>query len=354
MKIALLGSTGSIGTNTLEVCRRYGIEVEVLVAGNNIDLLAKQIEEFRPRIVVSAKRANFDAPVVLHGQEGILQALTMCESELVVNALVGFLGLRPTLKAIELGKRVALANKESLVVAGKFIDVSKLRPIDSEHFGLWYLLQSARQPKRLILTASGGALRDWEIERIAHASLQDVLNHPNWSMGTKITIDSATMVNKLFEVLEAYWLFETKHIDAVIEPSSLVHGIVEFMDGSTTMHASKTDMKLPIAYALGIMDEPILSNVDLLAMNIAFRAIDSERYPVWQIKDALLQHPDCGVVVNAANEAAIERFLKGSFTFGDIAQAILQAFERFEGRVVNDIEEIFAIDEEVRNYVKTL
>ncbi|BAF70772.1 1-deoxy-D-xylulose-5-phosphate reductoisomerase [Nitratiruptor sp. SB155-2] len=354
MKIALLGSTGSIGTNTLKICKQFGIEVEVLVAGNNIEFLKKQIEIFHPRIVVTANPCKIDAPVVLHGEDGILAALAMCESELVVNALVGFLGLRPTLKAIELGKRVALANKESLVVAGKFIDTSKITPIDSEHFGLWYLLQNSFKPKRLILTASGGAFRDWKIEKIASATLQDALKHPNWSMGTKITIDSATMVNKLFEVLEAYWLFGCDNIDGVIEPSSIVHGIVEFIDGSTTFHASIPDMKLPIAYALGISNQPILESVDIFKIKTAFEPIDQKRYPVWQIKERLLKRPELGVVVNAANEAAIEQFIEGQKAFGFIAEAVLRSIEKFFDTEVQSVEAIFAIDKKVRGYVQTL
>ncbi|BCD60967.1 MULTISPECIES: 1-deoxy-D-xylulose-5-phosphate reductoisomerase [unclassified Nitratiruptor] len=354
MKIALLGSTGSIGTNTLKICEQFGIDVEVLVAGNNIELLKKQVNAFHPKIVVTAKPCDIEAPVVLRGEEGIIEAIERSDSELVVNALVGFLGLRPTLKAIELGKRVALANKESLVVAGKFIDTSKITPIDSEHFGLWYLLQNSFKPKRLILTASGGAFRDWKIEKIASATLQDALKHPNWSMGTKITIDSATMANKLFEVLEAYWLFGCDNIDGVIEPSSIVHGIVEFIDGSTTFHASIPDMKLPIAYALGISNQPILESVDIFKIKTAFEPIDQKRYPIWQIKEQLLKRPELGVVVNAANEAAIEQFIEGKKAFGFIAEAVLRSMDKFFDVQTENIDAIFTIDSEVRNYVQTL
>ncbi len=350
----VLGSTGSIGVNTLRIAEEYGLDVEVLVAGNNIELLREQVARFKPRIVVSAKPADIDAPVVLSGEEGILEALEMAHSQLVVNALVGFLGLRPTLKAIELGKRVALANKESLVVAGAFIERDAITPIDSEHFGLWYILQNSAKPKRLLITASGGALRDWPIEKIASAKLEDVLRHPNWSMGQKITIDSATMVNKLFEVLEAYWLFGTENIDALIEPSSLIHAAVEFADGSTLLHASRADMRLPIAYAvLGKVECEVVAPIDLLQSSFTFRPIDSARYPVWRIKEELLRHPKRGVVVNAANEAAIARFLEGSFTFGDIAKSIIQAYEKFEVEP-RSIEEIFTIDKEVRSYVEAL
>jgi len=353
-KIALLGSTGSIGVNTLKIAKEFGLEVEVLVAGNNTKLLQRQVAEFKPRIVVSAKGGDFDAPVVLRGEEGILEALEVAESDLVVNALVGFVGVAPTLKAIELGKRVALANKESLVVAGKFIDTSAITPIDSEHFALWYILQSRFAPKRLIITASGGALRDWPLERLQSATLEDVLRHPNWSMGQKITIDSATMVNKLFEILEGYWLFGTKNIDAVIEANSKIHAVVEFVDGSAMLHASSADMRLPIAFALlGRVEKEIVKPLDLLQLHCAFKAIDPKRYPVWQLKKALLENPQRGVVVNAANEAAIERFLAGSFGFLDIAKAIIKAWKAFEVDPRN-VDEIFAIDKEVRRYVKAL
>ncbi len=353
-KIVLLGSTGSIGVNTLAIAREFGIEVEVLVAGNNTQLLQKQVAEFKPRIVVSAKEGDFDAPVVLKGEEGILEALELADSDLVVNALVGFTGVAPTLKAIELGKRVALANKESLVVAGKFIDTSAIVPIDSEHFALWYILQSNFPPKRLIITASGGALREWPLEKLKSATLEDVLRHPNWSMGQKITIDSATMVNKLFEILEGYWLFGTKSIDAVIESNSKIHAAIEFVDGSSMLHASEADMRLPIAYALlGKVEREIVKPLNILDLQCSFKAIDPKRYAIWQIKDTLLEHPERGVVVNAANEAAIERFLAGSFGFLDIVKAIIKAWEAFAVDP-KSVDEIFTIDKEVRAYVEAL
>ena len=355
----LLGSTGSIGVNTLAITRQFGLEVETLVAGRNIDLLQKQIEEFKPRIVVVADEEDIrriDAPMVLHGEAGIIEALHLSKSSLVVNALVGFLGLRPTIKAIELGKRVALANKESLVVAGKFIDISKITPIDSEHFALWYILQGRANPARLIITASGGALRDWPIEQMERASFTEALNHPNWSMGYKITIDSATMTNKLFELLEAYWLYGTKELDALIETKSLIHAMVEFEDGSTLLHASRADMRLPIAFAiLEEVKEPIVKPVDFAKVReLRFRSIDEERYPIWQIKDEVLSNPDLGVVVNAANEVAIERFKRGEIAFFDMAKLVIQAVRKFERVAPATIEDIYRIDEEVRGYVKSL
>ncbi|OHE09565.1 MAG: 1-deoxy-D-xylulose-5-phosphate reductoisomerase, partial [Sulfurimonas sp. RIFOXYC2_FULL_36_7] len=283
--------------------------VEALVAGNNIDLLNSQIKEHNPKIVVIANKEDVyrvEHPHVFHGQEAILDVIKNSSSELVVNALVGFLGLRPTLTALECKKRVALANKESLVACGAFIDTTKIQPIDSEHFGLWYLMQN-RPVEKMIITASGGAFRDWELERLQHATLADTQNHPNWSMGQKITIDSATMVNKIFELLEARWLFGEGKYDAIIETKSLIHALIDFKDGSTTAHFANASMQLPIAFALdGKMQENILPHVDLLKVgSLEFREITTDRYPIWQIKEELLKKPSRGVVVNAANEAAI-------------------------------------------------
>ena len=362
----LLGSTGSIGTNTLEIARRYNLNIEVLVAGNNYELLNKQIKEFKPKYVVvkdkeTAKKIDFDG--VLWGEEAILEVLEKARSNLVINALVGEVGLKPTLKAQELNKQIALANKESLVIAGKFIDTSKITPIDSEHFGLWYLLKREMEDGRwekeneklnqhspnlsihpsinsftkLYITASGGALRDWPIEKIQNATLKDVLQHPNWSMGVKITIDSATMVNKLFELLEAKWLFNTSNIDAFIETKSIIHALVEWRDGSTTAHISGTDMKLPIAYAiLQKVDDRILKPVNLVEVgNLEFRKIEPNRYIVWEIKDLLLQKSDLGIVINTANEYAINKFLKEEINFLDISKIILEAVKKFEN--INNI-----------------
>ena len=379
----LLGSTGSIGTNTLEIARRYNLNIEVLVAGNNYELLNKQIKEFKPKYVVvkdkeTAKKIDFDG--VLWGEEAILEVLEKARSNLVINALVGEVGLKPTLKAQELNKQIALANKESLVIAGKFIDTSKITPIDSEHFGLWYLLKremvdgrwekeneklNQHSPNlsihpfinsftKLYITASGGALRDWPIEKIQNATLKDVLQHPNWSMGVKITIDSATMVNKLFELLEAKWLFNTSNIDAFIETKSIIHALVEWQDGSTTAHISGTDMKLPIAYAiLQKVDDRILKPVNLVEIgNLEFRKIEPNRYLVWEIKDLLLQKSDLGIVINTANEYAINKFLKEEINFLDISKIILEAVKKFENINLNTVEDIFEVKNEVLNYLK--
>ena len=353
--MVLLGSTGSIGVNTLIVAKKFGIDVEVLVCGGNIALLNEQIQTHSPKVVVIANecdKKDVNHPHVYVGSEAILDVIANSKSELVVNALVGFLGLRPTLKALERGKNVALANKESLVACGAFIDTTKIQPIDSEHFGLWYLLQD-RPIKKMIITASGGAFRDWDLAKLKNATLEDTQKHPNWSMGQKITIDSATMVNKMFELLEARWLFGEGDYDAIIETKSLIHALIDFQDGSTTAHFANASMQLPIAYALDQkMDANILEHVDLLkAGTLEFREITTDRYPVWEIKQELLADPARGVVINAANEAAIELFIAKKIGFLDISKKIIEAFERFT-QLPKNVEDVFALDAEVRAYLR--
>ncbi|NPA27772.1 MAG: 1-deoxy-D-xylulose-5-phosphate reductoisomerase [Epsilonproteobacteria bacterium] len=356
--MVVLGSTGSIGVNTLNIAREFNLKVEALVANGNIELLNRQIKEFKPSLVAigdESKKELVEHNRVFVKEEGILELLEQSSSKKVVNALVGFAGLKPTLKALELNRDLALANKESLVVAGKFLNTTKITPIDSEHFGLWYLLDGKKKPKRLIITASGGAFRDWDIKRVKEAKLEDALKHPNWSMGQKITIDSASMVNKLFELLEARWLFDTKDIDAVVERSSKVHALVEFIDGSTTAQLSSTDMRLPIAYALlNRVTKPILEPLNLLELEIRFEKIDEKKYPLWQIREHLLNSSDMGVVLNAANEAAIEGFIKGEYYFFDMMELILRAYKEFEGVEVLSLEDIFLLDKEVREFVYSL
>jgi 1-deoxy-D-xylulose-5-phosphate reductoisomerase len=355
--LILLGSTGSIGVNALAIAQQFGLHVDVLVAGRNIALLNQQIQKHKPSVVIVADGVDLssvDHPRVFQGEEAILEVISSSSSLLVINALVGFAGLRPTLKAIECGKRVALANKESLVAAGAFMDISKIQPIDSEHFGLWYLNNSSRPIQRMLITASGGAFRDWPIEKIQEATLKDALNHPNWSMGQKITIDSASMMNKMFELLEARWLFGEGEYDAVIETKSIIHALIDYRDGSTTAHIARANMQLPIAYALmGQTDHKILPSVNLLEVgSLEFREITVERYPVWEIRQELLHHPKRGVVVNAANEAAIELFVAGKISFREISNQVIHAFEHFDEEPKN-IEDVFHIDSEVRHYVRS-
>jgi len=353
--LVILGSTGSIGVNTLEVAQRLGLDVEVLVAGKNIKLLNTQILKHKPKVVVVANKADVlkvNHNNVYFGEEAILKVIEDSTSDLVVNALVGFLGLAPTLTSLACGKKIALANKESLVACGAFIDIGKIQPIDSEHFGLWYLMQE-RPVEKMIITASGGAFRDWDIAKLQSATLADTQKHPNWSMGQKITIDSATMVNKMFELLEARWLFGEGNYDAIIETKSLIHALIDFKDGSTTAHFAHASMQLPIAFALKEkMQENILGHVDLLKVgSLEFKEITTDRYPVWQIKEALLKAPQRGVVVNAANEVAIEKFINKEIGFMDISKTIIQAFERFN-ELPKSVDDVFAIDKEVRKFIR--
>ena len=353
----VLGSTGSIGVNTLNIARKFNLNIEVLVAGNNIALLNEQIKEFKPKKVVIARKEdikNINHNDVSFGEESILRAIQESSSQTVVNALVGFLGLRPTLMAINCGKKVALANKESLVVAGKFINQQNLKPIDSEHFGLWYLLQN-KKIDSMVVTASGGSFRDYPLEQLKNVSIKEALNHPNWSMGNKITIDSATMTNKMFELLEAAWLFNTKKLDAIIETKSLIHALINFSDGSTTAHIANASMQLPIAYAiLGKCDEEVLKPVNLVEVgNLQFRKIEVSRYPIWQLKEEILNNPDLGVVLNAANEVAVSKFLNGKIGFLDISKITLDAVNRFNNVKATLVDEIFEIDKQVREYCES-
>jgi len=354
--LILLGSTGSIGVNALKIAEQFSLSVDTLVAGRNITLLNEQIRRFSPKRVVVLRdedRQLVDHPDVRTGEEGILAAIAESDSQHVVNALVGFAGFRPTLKALECGKKIALANKESLVVGGVFVDTSRIVPIDSEHFGLWYLNQNGRSIERMVVTASGGAFRDWPLDKLSQATLEDALRHPNWSMGQKITIDSASMMNKLFELLEARWLFGEGEYDALIETRSLIHALIDYRDGSTTAHFAHADMRLPIAYALmGKVETPIVERIDLAKIgSLEFRPIEAERYPIWEIKDDLLRNPARGVIVNAANEAAIERFTHAEIRFTDISALILKAYETFQ-QIPATVEDIFAIDAEVRRWTK--
>lgn len=354
--MVLLGSTGSIGVNALKIAQKFDLHVEALCANTNTTLLNEQIALFKPKYVAIGDKNLKDKinhERVYCQNEGILEMLECCNSELVVNALVGFAGLKPTIKSIELQKKVALANKESLVAAGAFIDTSYIQPIDSEHFGLWYLLNE-RKATKMLITASGGAFRDTPLDKLASMKPKDALKHPNWSMGEKITIDSATMTNKLFELLEAKWLFECEEFDALIETNSLFHAFIEFEDGSTTAHIANADMKLPISYAmLKKVDKSILPNVNLEAIGqVAFRPISPTRYPIWEIKDEILENPKLGLIINAANEIGVEKFLSGKINILELVELTKKALKAFEQSTPLSIEEVFEIDLHVREFCK--
>ena len=361
-RLCVLGSTGSIGTQTLDVVRaldaRFEFEVVGLAAsGRRPDELARQIEEFRPGWVALARPDALQAlqerlsPNALRatrflvGDGALEQLVAESEPDLVVNGLVGAVGLRPTLAALERGIDVGLANKESLVVGGPLVrralerGSAKLIPIDSEHSALFQLLQGRPSVEiaRVVLTASGGALRDWPLERIPRARPEDVLRHPTWRMGPRITVDSATLVNKALEVIEAHWLFGLPYerLDVVIHPQSVVHGLVELTDGSWLAHLSEPDMRIPIQYALTYPERAArrLAPFDLTGTPIAleFRPLERARYPAFGlVVEAGRRGGTYPAVANAADEVAVERFLRREIAFGDIPrliEAVLAAYE---------------------------
>lgn len=355
--MVVLGSTGSIGKTSLNLANKFSIGVEALSCNSNYKLLNEQISKFKPKFVCvkdpSVARFVRHEQIFI-GEDGILEMLEKCRSDLVINALVGFAGLVPSMHIQKLGKTLALANKESLVVGGRFLDAKAIKPIDSEHFGLKFLMQNKTPINQLIITASGGAFYNTPQTSLRGVKAKDALKHPNWDMGAKITIDSATMANKLFEVLEAFWLYGTKNIEALIEPTSMIHALVAFKDGSTTAHFSKTDMSLAIAHAILDEDEltsPIVENLNLLDLqNIKFEKIDLRKYPIFELKDELLANPDLGVVVNAANEVAVEKFLKDECSFLDISKVVLESVSRFAHIEILDMRDVVEIDNDVRAF----
>lgn len=386
-----MGSTGSIGTQALQIAKAENLPIEVLCAGENIDLLNAQIAEFRPKIVVikdSKKRHLIrGANRVLCGESGILEALNLAKSKLVLNALVGFSGVKPSLESIARGKTLALANKESLVVAGFLMgreNLAKILPVDSEHFALKELLDSHTKSmldsapqnnftphiKKMLITASGGAFRDLPLDEIPKQSAKKALNHPTWAMGRKITIDSATMINKLFEILEAQWLFgayfsanlgaeNITNIDAVIERTSTIHALIQTADNAIIAHLSSNDMRLPIASALlgaKAKRKAFIKELDLLNLNLRFEKIDINRYPLWTLKDSLLKRPKLGIILNAANDILVEQFLNDEIIFGDIAKRIFKVVERFGDEssldLIKNIADIMEINTKIADFLR--
>lgn len=368
-KLTILGSTGSIGVSTLEVVSAYRdrFQVVALTAGSNLELLKQQIEAFRPSLV-SVLNADLamqldrmltgPKPEIHHGVPGLISAATAGESDVVVAAIVGAAGLVPTAAAIKAGKDIALANKETLVTAGRIImDLVKekgvgLYPVDSEHSAVFQSLegQSRKDVKRIILTASGGPFLNLPLDSLPRVSIADALNHPNWSMGQKITIDSATMMNKGLEVIEARWLFDTpaERIAVNIHPQSIIHSMVEYADGCVMAQLGVPDMKAPIAYAL-TYPERIPTGVkplDLTALSgLTFMAPDYQRFPALKLAyDALAAGESMPAVMNAANEVAVEAFLKGKIGFTDIATSIARTMDSHEPRSLATVEDVLSFD----------
>lgn len=375
-KISILGSTGSIGTQTLEIVRNNrDIQVTALAAGNNIALLEKQIREFRPAIAAVWKEERAaelkdrvrDMEVkVLSGMDGLLAVAAEPESEILVTAIVGMIGILPTIEAIRAGKDIALANKETLVTAGHIImpmaeehHVSIL-PVDSEHSAVFQSLQGGQEKAlhKILLTASGGPFRGKKKEELADVRVEDALKHPNWSMGKKITIDSSTMVNKGLEVIEAKWLFgvSVDQIQVVVQPQSIIHSMVEYQDGAVIAQLGTPDMKLPIQYALYYPERRYLpgDRLDFGALSgITFEKPDMETfYGLKLAYEAGRAGGTLPTVFNAANERAVAMFLEGKIRYLQIPEIIGACMEAHRNIQAPGIEEILKTEQETYEFIK--
>jgi 1-deoxy-D-xylulose-5-phosphate reductoisomerase len=379
-RLAILGSTGSIGQSTLAVVAEHSGEFAVtgLAAGQNVQVLAEQIRQFRPARVSVANEtvaahlrelvSREEAPAILWGPEGAREVAVASGADLVVSAMVGAVGLEPTLAAIEAGLPVALANKETLVAAGSLVmAAAKARgvpiiPVDSEHSAIFQALQGQRREevRRLWLTASGGPFRAWDAERLRQATAAQALKHPNWNMGPKITIDSATMMNKALEVIEASVLFglSVDQVGVYIHPQSIVHSLVEFVDGSVLAQLGVPDMRLPIAYALTYprrlpMNSPRL---DLCQVGrLTFETPDMERFPGLALGYAAARTGGTmPAVLNAANEMAVAAFLEGRLKFMDIPKTVAATMEAHQQQPLKSLEQVLAVNRWAREFAHGL
>jgi 1-deoxy-D-xylulose-5-phosphate reductoisomerase len=378
--ITLLGSTGSIGTQTLDIVTQYPEQFQIvgLAAGRNVEMLAQQIRQFRPQIVAiwdaeklpELKAAIADLhpqPIILAGAAGVAEVARYGDSEAVVTGIVGCAGLIPTIAAIEAGKDIALANKETLIAGGPVVlplvqkHGVKLLPADSEHSAIFQCLQGVPTGglRRILLTASGGAFRDWPVERLAEVTVADALKHPNWSMGRKITVDSATLMNKGLEVIEAHWLFGVNYdqIEIVIHPQSIIHSLIELQDTSVLAQLGWPDMRLPLLYALSY-PERLPTNwepLDLVkAGDLTFRTPDHEKYPCMQLAYAAGRAGGAmPAVLNAANEQAVALFLDEKIQFLDIPRVIETACDRYpaSNHATPSLEDILSADQWARQAV---
>ena len=389
-KISIIGSTGSIGRQTLDIINKDEIEVVALACGKNIDLLSKQIEHFSPKMVsvereedakvLSTKYPNVE---MFWGEEG-LNAVAECDADLMLNGIMGMVGLEPTYKAILSGKDIALANKETLVAGGEIIMKAaqdkhiQILPVDSEHSAIYQCLNTYKNRinagnivRRIILTASGGPFRGYSLEELQNVTLQDALNHPNWSMGKKITVDSATMMNKGLEVIEAKWLFDVdlNKIDVHVHPQSIIHSAVEFIDGSIIAQMGMPDMRVPISYAINYGErkkivsaseasmEPESNNMkftDLFEIgNLTFEKPDMSTFKCLAFAYAALEEgKSYPTVLNSANEALVDLFLNEKIQFIDIQNNLESFLEKHQPVELHSIDEIKEMDKEVKKKIR--
>ncbi len=374
--LVILGSTGSIGQNTLEVVRRQSNRFRVvgLAAGRNIGLLASQVEEFQPEVVavesenlaVELKKKVGKEVKIVYGESGYQTVASWKKADLVVSAMTGIAGLKPTLAALKSGKDLALANKETMVVAGALIrkmaskSGSRIIPVDSEHSGVFQCLRgnNKKQVKKIYLTASGGPFFRVPLEELPKKTLAEALKHPRWKMGRKVTIDSATMMNKGLELIEARWLFNLRpeQLEVLIHPQSIVHALVEFVDGSILAQLSQTDMRIPIQYALSFPERwesplPYLSLAEVGSLE--FYPVEEKRYPLFSLARRVLEAGrSFPVVLNAANEVAVEAFLEEEINFGEIFQVVEYCLEAHRPRYLKTLEEILETDRITRELAR--
>ena len=377
--IAILGSTGSIGTQTLDVIRRStNLKVIALTAQSNIELLETQVKEFSPQVVcvMDKDKAHLlqgrlqainSRTEVLSGEEGLIIAATLAEADLVVTAVVGMVGLLPTLEAIKKGKNIALANKETLVTAGEIVmDAARehnvsIIPVDSEHSAIFQCLQgnSKEAVSKIILTASGGPFRSYSQEQLQHVTLGEALKHPNWVMGHKITIDSATLMNKGLEVIEAKHLFDVgvEQIEVIVHKESIIHSMVEYYDGSTIAQLGYPDMRHPISYAIyypSRMKSPYIERLNLSHIqSLSFEEPRTDLFPCLRFAyEALQAGGTMPAVLNAANEIVVEKFLNKQVSFGDIPRIIHKVMEKHICINRPTLNDILAWDKWAREYTR--
>lgn len=373
-RIAILGSTGSIGRQTLNVVRRHSdrFAIEVLCAGGNADLLIEQALEFKPNAVVIANDSKYrqvcDALAhsdikVFAGEASMVDLMEMASIDIVVAAIVGFAGLKPTLRAIECGKPVALANKETMVVAGAIVTAAALKhrvpilPVDSEHSAIFQSLvgEGGNDIDKILLTASGGPFRGMKRDQLAAVTLEQALKHPNWSMGRKVTIDSATLMNKGLEVIEAKWLFgvEAKEIEVLVHPQSVVHSMVQFRDGSIKAQLGVPTMETPIQYALTFPEriESHLPRLDFASHpDLTFEKPDRDTFRCLDLAySAIERGGNMPCVMNAANEVAVQRFIDGHIGFLDIAEFVETAMQKATFIANPTLEDLLITDKTIRN-----
>lgn len=370
-KIILLGANGSIGTQTLDVIKDKEFKVVGMSVGHDLELAKKNIAEFNPEIVCTRTfndmlqlQKEFNMKIV-YGDEGLIQVATYMPNEeiLLVVALVGSIGLVPTVKAIEIGRNIALANKETLVMAGDIVmDLAKkhhvtIFPIDSEHSAIYQSLvgENKEDIKRLIITASGGSFRDLSREELLNVTLSDALKHPNWQMGAKITIDSSTMMNKGFEVIEAHHLFDIPYekIDTILHPESIIHSMVEFKDSSIKAQMGVSDMRIPILYALTYPNRVVYdNNLSLINRNLTFKELSFERFPCLKMAyEAGMKGNIYPTVLNASNEAAVNLFQQGKISYLAIEKIIVEALANTKEVEELSLDIILKVNKEVQEEI---